>query len=366
MFPLKILNSSFIVFIKAPLSLQFCFHSSVVKHNKNCQQSQADRQDLQSTSLLLPWELQSHPGAEPCFHWDLSRRLCFPVCAILCWTSELLWRNAHIRTETVLCLSDCTYQIQSPLYTEVQIIVLFKTNNSTRTASSSGHHFFVQESYKCHTKSVFLMKLTAKSMQLLATGTNLQTSLSETAVWWLLFKICFAAISRLSDFWLLLKKCLTSDKGDHNTQSFAQQGSSKVNHRLLVCQLSGAWKSSQRAFPFPWPSGGSCAKTLTFSFSILNPSSLLCLPLPFPTWLQAPRSPRIWCLLTAAQVTDLASLFQQKMQVKRIKCSFPLHPCLVQHCRYSKGKTSSETPMTFAREVSGRGVIKQRCNDAAS
>lgn len=67
-FPLKILNSSFIVFIKAPFSSQFCFHSSVVKHNKNCQQSQADRQDLQSTSLLLPWELQSHPRAEPCFH----------------------------------------------------------------------------------------------------------------------------------------------------------------------------------------------------------------------------------------------------------------------------------------------------------
>lgn len=184
MFPLKILNSSFIVFIKAPFSSQFCFHSSVVKHNKNCQQSQADRQDLQSTSLLLPWELQSHPGAEPCFHWDPSRRLCFPVCAILWCTSELLWRNAYIRIEIVLCISDCRYQTQSPLYTEVQINALFKTNNSACTASSSGHQFFVQESCKCHTKSVFLMKLTAKSMQLLATETNLQTSLSsETVVW---------------------------------------------------------------------------------------------------------------------------------------------------------------------------------------
>lgn len=157
-----------------------------------------------------------------------------------------------------------------------------------------------------------------------------------------IFKFVLLLSQLLSDFWLLQKKCLTNDKGDHNTQSFAQQGSSEVNHRLLVCQLSGAWKSSQRAFPFPWPSEGSCAKTLTFSFSILNPSSLLCLPLPFPTWLQAPRSPRIWCLLTAAQVTDVASLFQQKIQVK-IEGSFLLHPCSVQHCRYSKGKTSSET-----------------------
>lgn len=128
MFPLKILNSSFIVFIKASFSSQFCFHSSVVKHNKNCQQSQADRQYLQSTSFLLPWELQSHPRAEWCFYWDLSRRVCFPVCAILWCMSELLWRNAYIKIGTVLCISDCTLQIQikSSLYIEVQINISFQ------------------------------------------------------------------------------------------------------------------------------------------------------------------------------------------------------------------------------------------------
>lgn len=93
---------------------------------------------------------------------------------------------------------------------------------------------------------------------------------------------------------------------------FAQQGSSEVNHHTLVCQLTGAWKSSHKAFPFAWPPGGSWAKTLTFLFSILKPSSLLRLPLPFSTWLQAPRSSRTRGLLTAAQVTDVESPFQLK------------------------------------------------------
>lgn len=128
MFPLKILNSSFIVFIKASFSSQFCFHSSVVKHNKNCQQSQADRQYLHSTSFLLPWELQSHPRPGLCFYWDLSRRVCFPVCAILCCMSELLWRNAHIEIETVLRISHCTFQMQikPSLYIEVEIYIPFQ------------------------------------------------------------------------------------------------------------------------------------------------------------------------------------------------------------------------------------------------
>lgn len=219
-FPLKTLNRSFIVCIKASWSSQFRFHYSTVNHNKNGQQSQADRQCLQSTSSLLPWELQSHPGAERRFRGDRSRRVCFPVWAIPRCVPELLWRNEHIQTETLLCISRFTHhrQIKSPLYFQFKLISLFRWNaDSACTASSSGHQFFLQKSYQHHAKSIFLMKLAAQSMKLLATETHLQTSVSSKSVLMMIFLfVCFAAISLLSHFGVLQKKCLTSDNGDHS------------------------------------------------------------------------------------------------------------------------------------------------------
>lgn len=96
--------------------------------------------------------MQSHPGDECCFHWDLSRRMCFPLCAIPCMP-ELLWRNACIKIETLLCISDCTYQIQieSSLCTDVQDNTLFQCKfnlHCINIYSSVFHTEFLPMPYK--------------------------------------------------------------------------------------------------------------------------------------------------------------------------------------------------------------------------
>lgn len=151
------------------------------------------------------------------------------------------------------CISDCTCQIQikSPLCIEVQNAIPFQGKQFNLHCMSIRSSVFIQNSYQCHTKSIFLTKLTAKSMKPLSTETNLQYSMSSKRAVQGLFFVCFAANSLLSHVWSLQKKFLTSDKGDHNTTILCTAGLFRSQSSSPGVPAQWCLKILPQGFSFP-------------------------------------------------------------------------------------------------------------------
>lgn len=113
-------------------------------------------------------------SADRCaFHFVPFRGACLNSCEEM--------NTLRLKLCYVFTIVHIRYKQYLPFALRFKIIHLFNTNNnSICVASTSGHLFFIQNSYQCHTKSIFLMELTAASMKLITIDTNLPNVIKES------------------------------------------------------------------------------------------------------------------------------------------------------------------------------------------
>lgn len=108
--------------------------------------------------------------------------------------------------------------MKSPLYIEAQINIPFQYkqfNLHCIIRSSVFHTEILPMPYKVNLSNEVNCQINeAVSNRNKSPDLNV---IEESCLMIIFLFVCFAAISLLSHFWLLQKKCLTSDKGDHNT-----------------------------------------------------------------------------------------------------------------------------------------------------